>query len=326
MMALSRMKRLGSGPEAPEIADETALRALVRARLLAPVPEELRTLAQAAAECHGGKGGVRAVLAYGSTLRDASLQETLADLYVLTTDFMHVSRNPIARLGCRLLPPNVHYLAQASENGTTLRAKYAVLPLRQFRRWLEPDTNNPYFWARFAQPSRLAWRADEQAAREVEDAIVDAIFTALTTAAILCEASRPGWRDLWTALLRATYRTELRVESADRAESIVGADEEWYRGTVRATFGADENIAFPHWLQEMRGGLTWPRVIRQGKLLAALRLAKAAFTFSGGADYIAFKIERHTGERIELTDWQRRHPLLAGLLMLPRLLRKGVVR
>ncbi len=326
MSTVSRTKR-SARPFAPvDIADEAALRALVRSRLLAPAPEELRLLAQEAAGRHGGERGVRAVLAYGSTLRDASFQETLADLYALTTDLAHVSKNPFARLGCRLLPPNVHYLSLPRPDGAPLRAKYAVLPLAQFRRWLEPDIDNPYFWARFAQPSRLVWWTDDQVTAALEDAIVQAVFTTLATAAILCETPRPGWRELWTTLLRATYRTELRVESADRAESIVTADEEWYRGAVRAMFGADENIAFPASLEKMRGRLNWRRTIRRGKLLALMRLAKAAFTFSGGADYIAFKIERHTGERIELSDWQRRHPLLAGLLMLPWLLRKGLVK
>ena len=53
-----------------------------------------------------------------------------------------------------------------------------------------------------------------------------------------------------------------------------------------------------------------------GKALNALRLAKAAFTFEGGADYIAWKIERHSGVALELADWQRRHPLLAAPALL----------
>ena len=44
-----------------------------------------------------------------------------------------------------------------------------------------------------------------------------------------------------------------------------------------------------------------------------LRLAKASFTFAGGAEYIAWKINRHAGTSIELKPWQRRHPLLAAL-------------
>ncbi len=311
--------------EAAEMADEAALRRLVRARLHAAVPEELQVLAAAARGRHGNAAGVRAVLAYGSTLRDASFAETLADLYVLTADFAAVGRNVLARLGCRLVPPNVHYLAHEHE-GTVLRAKYAVLPLAQFARKVQADVDNPYFWARFAQPCRLVWQADEAAARAVEDVIVDAVFTALTTAAILRSEPQPDWRGLWQTLLRATYRTELRVESGNRADVIIAADEEWFRETVRAVFGAEEGIVLPAWLEEMRGNLRWRRVVVQGKMLSVLRLLKAAFTFSGGADYLAFKIERHTGERIVLADWQRRHPVVAGLMMLPRLLRKGVVK
>ena len=46
----------------------------------------------------------------------------------------------------------------------------------------------------------------------------------------------------------------------------------------------------------------------------------------GGADYIVWKIERHSGEKIVLSPWQRRHPLLAAPLLLPRLLRRGAIR
>jgi O-acetylhomoserine/O-acetylserine sulfhydrylase-like pyridoxal-dependent enzyme len=63
-----------------------------------------------------------------------------------------------------------------------------------------------------------------------------------------------------------------------------------------------------------------------GKALNALRLAKAAFTFEGGADYIAWKIERHSGVALELADWHRRHPLLAAPALLWRLRRRGAAR
>jgi hypothetical protein len=57
-----------------------------------------------------------------------------------------------------------------------------------------------------------------------------------------------------------------------------------------------------------------------------LRLAKAAFTFSGGIDYLAWKINRHAGADIVITPWQRRHPLLAAVTLVPRLLRQGAVK
>ena len=70
----------------------------------------------------------------------------------------------------------------------------------------------------------------------------------------------------------------------------------------------------------------WRRRQRKGKALTALRLAKATTTFAGGIDYLAWKINRHAGTKIEVTPWQRRHPILAGIILLPRLLRGGAVR
>ena len=53
---------------------------------------------------------------------------------------------------------------------------------------------------------------------------------------------------------------------------------------------------------------------------------KAAFTFRGGARYLAWKVERHSGEAVALTPWQERHPILAAPPLLWRLYRKGAVR
>jgi hypothetical protein len=64
----------------------------------------------------------------------------------------------------------------------------------------------------------------------------------------------------------------------------------------------------------------------EGKTLSVLRLAKASLTFAGGADYIAWKINRHAGSDIQIKPWQRRWPLLAAITLLPRLLRSGAVR
>ena len=55
-------------------------------------------------------------------------------------------------------------------------------------------------------------------------------------------------------------------------------------------------------------------------------LAKASFTFVGGVDYIAWKIDRHAGTDIRIKPWQRRWPLLAAVSLLPQLLRSGAVR
>jgi hypothetical protein len=70
----------------------------------------------------------------------------------------------------------------------------------------------------------------------------------------------------------------------------------------------------------------WLRRRLEGKTLSVLRLAKASATYAGGAEYIAWKINRHAGTAIELKPWQKRHPLLAAISLLPRLLRSGAIR
>ena len=71
---------------------------------------------------------------------------------------------------------------------------------------------------------------------------------------------------------------------------------------------------------------SWARRRIEGKLLSVVRLAKASTTFAGGADYIAWKINRHAGTDIQLKPWQRRYPLLGAISLLPRLLRSGAIR
>ncbi len=297
--------------------DRAALERLVAAQCALPVDAGVKALADAAAARWGA--GVLAVVAYGSTLRGAGLDETLADLYVLTEGLADVSPSAWLRLGCRLVPPNVHYL-EVEEGGRRLRAKVAVLPLARFAARMGADVSNPYFWARFSQPCRIVLARDEEVRARLVAAFSEAVRTMLRAGLSLAPAGA-DWRGIWEAALRATYGTELRPEGAARAEHIVERNEQWCRQTARAVLGEGFRA----------GSGTGPAAIGSreriaGKALSVLRLAKAAFTFAGGAEYIAWKIERHSGVRITLSPWQKRHPLLAAVVLLPRLIRSGAVK
>lgn len=273
-----------------------------------PVAPEVQAMAEAIAELHRP---VEAVLAYGSCLRGTDVTETLIDYYVLTRDLGSVSASRFARWGCALLPPNVYYI-EREIGGKKLRAKYAVLPLETFASWMTPKTSNPYFWARFAQPSALVHSAGPESERRVVDAIATAISTCLGNAKALSASIDP--LTVWTELFRATYCTELRSEREDRAEQIVAAYSDYY-SKVSALLPS---------LRPIKANWMARRIA--GKILAVLRLIKASFTFQGGPDYLAWKISRHSGVKIELTQWQRRHPVLAAPLLLFKLRRKGAVR
>lgn len=265
----------------------------------AAVAPEIMTLAGLIA---GDIPGARAVLAYGSALRDSSPEDTLIDFYVLVDDARDLPGNVILRALGDIVPPNVCY-AEHGVAGNTLRCKYAVMTLQRFAEFNSPRTSNPYLWARFAQPSRIVWLARE----DLRAAVVAALATAARTAyghALFLSSSSP-----WQVLFENTYRTELRPEGSERAALIVEADRDHYRAL--SALLADV-VPVPS---------SWAAKRGFGKLWSVARLVKAAFTFKGGADYAAWKIARHSGVKIEVSDWQRRHPLLAGALLLPRLLR-----
>ncbi len=300
------------------------LEELIADTLDKPVPHPVRLLAEEARKRHQRGKGVAAVLAYGSTLREASPEESLVDLYVLTFDSEAVSDIPLSRLGCRLLPPNVYYLETQEENGQglhTWRAKYACLTLQGFASRMQANVRNPYFWARFSQPSRLVWAHDEAVRQEVIAALTTAVRTMLTFAHRLTPKDT-SCQNLWQEALVATYASELRVEGPERARLIVSRNRKFM--TAACALFQKEAARMPPLPPLSTTALRIMQI--EGKALSVLRLAKAAFTFAGGADYIAWKIARHTGEKIELTPFERRHPLFAALRHLPRLLRHGTVR
>ena len=62
------------------------------------------------------------------------------------------------------------------------------------------------------------------------------------------------------------------------------------------------------------------------KALACLGLVKTAATFGDWVPYVLWKLERQSGVQIEVSEAQRRHPLLFGWPVLIRLLRLRVLR
>jgi hypothetical protein len=187
---------------------------------------------------------------------------------------------------------------------------------------------NVSVWARFAQPVRLVWVADDVA----RDAAVAAISQAAPT---LLKLAQPGvaatergdWRAMFGHGFANTYRAELRAERKERSTAIVDAEPERYRAMFAAAVADGEILPDP----PVDDGAVranarrWRQLQRRGKALSVVRLAKASFTFAGGIDYLAWKINRHAGTQIVITPWQRRHPLFAAFMLVPKLLRKRAI-
>jgi len=289
------------------------LRALVAGELGLPVDARVGAMAAAIAAQHGDAS--RAVLFYGSCLRQQQLEGLMLDFYLIVSDYPAAYEKRWLAYANRLIPPNVFYF----EHGG-LVAKYAVLSEADLHRECGPAARSTSVLARFAQPARLVWSSSSAAQDHVIDSIAQCAPTLLARA-IPMAASDANPVVLWKRAFQLTFAAELRVERSDRSAAIVDADPERY---VR--FGSAALVAAPMPMTVAAARRWWGRMQRKGKLLSIVRLAKATATFAGGPDYIAWKINRHSDAQLVITPWQRRHPLLAAVTLLPRLLKSGAVR
>jgi hypothetical protein len=307
------------------------LRALIAAELRREAPPAVAALGQRLGA--RAQGGALAVLFYGSALREGALDGVL-DFYVLVERAADWPQSRVAAWANDILPPNVGYLEEAAA-ATPLRAKYAVMTLAQFRRAMSIGGIDTTLWARFSQPCACVQARDATAFAAVRDAVCEAVVTAARWAAALGPPAADA-STYWRALYQRTYAAELRVERTGRAVDLVARDAArfarllplaWRAGGIAFTGAADGRMApalAP--AERAQAEARWQRRRRLGRPLNLLRLLKAALTFENATDYVAWKVERHSGVRIEPTAFQRRHPLLAAPALYWRLRKRGVLR
>ena len=305
-----------------------SLTQLVAEELALPVLTDVRAFAEYIAAQYGTAS--RAVLFYGSCLRSERLQGEMLDFYLIVSDYQAAYGDNWLATWNRRLPPNVFPFQHGD-----LMAKVAVLSEADFHDLNRPTASAVSVWARFAQPSRLVWCADDNAQKSAIMAIAGAAPTLLNAALAFAERDA-GVLDLWQSGFQMTYSAELRAERKDRPSSVITFDPERYLRVGAAALHhtmianelrGDKIVLLP----DIEGRIIyekgrWPGLRRRGKLLTVARLVKAAFTYAGGIDYLAWKINRHAGTQIEVRPWQRKWPLVAAIFLVPKLLAKGAVR
>jgi len=294
---------------------------------------DIRSLVAEIRQKHGG--ALQAILVYGSWLRGK--RDTMLDFYVLVEDYRTLDSAWQGWL-CRLLPPNVYHIHQQGDDperdGPGLRAKYALLTLKRFRKCMEEDFHS-YFWARFAQPCEVLYARDEASRAMLEEALNTAPATFIRRV-LPAMSDQFSSADLWTRGLALTYQCELRTESSDRGESIYTYDPARYDAVTHAyamennslspANGDNQYMNLSSAMSRRLSPLSWWLRRVQGKLLSMLRLVKAAFTFNEPLEYLLWKIERHSGLYIEPTPRQLKHPLIFAWPLLWKLYRKGAFR
>lgn len=300
-----------------------------------PIPEVFRAVGDDLTKKYGPSA--LAVLLYGSCLRTRTDIDSLVDCYVLVDHYTSVYSQGWLAWVNRWLPPNVFY-REVPMKEHVVRVKYAVLSLEDFERSVSSQWFHSYFWARFAQPTVLLATSSQAVRQRILKGLALATVTFLQRS-LPRVPPRFTARELWSAGWLLSYGAELRAEPVGRIEVLWKSNREFYEQLTFAAFSSHfpdvQMVSHREGREYIYEGRDWERLRNrigwmfrrwQGKILSILRLMKGAFTFQGGMDYLAWKIERHSGVKIELTPAQRRHPILTGISTFWRLYRHKAFR
>jgi hypothetical protein len=314
---------------------KTKLTDLICRQISQPASPAIHALADTLLGTYGKT--VLAVLFYGSCLRTGTDRDGMVDLYVIVDSYSAAFPKSILSALNKLLPPNVFYLEVPFE-GRKVRAKYAVVSMEDFNCGTSKCWFHSYLWGRFAQPVGLLYGRNDRVAEQIQSALAQAVLTFIARVLPLVPSPFTP-RELWRKGLELSYRTELRAERPHKLVRLFEAAPDYYERITRAALVA---LPFPIEIQESDAGcrytvhiskwtrrvgrLDWMVRSWQGKILSVLRLIKGTLTFHGGVDYILWKIERHSGVRVEAPPRLKRYTFLATCFILWRLFRQGAYR
>jgi len=225
------------------------------------------------------------------------------------------------------LPPNVIAVTQPLADGGGRRAKCCVISLAHLQWACSPRAWDHFCQGRLMQHVVLSWIRDGQNASAVADALASVRAHTLRWVAPSLPERFTVEEYLVTAL-RRSLSGEIRPESADHARTLANAQLETlgpiYRtmldGEVAAGRLASDGpdsyrlLAPPSAAQRLRVRLYF----HHSKLRATVRLLKHVVLYEGWLDYIVRKVERSGNAKVELTEREKRWPLV---FLWPRVIR-----
>jgi len=300
----------------------TSLLDIIKSETLDP-PDRVIAVMNTIRDRHAGR--VEAMIYYGSSLRELDNPDKMLDFYVLVDSYRKTHGVGLRALINHLMPPAVYYLEQETADGTLSTCKYSILSLSEFEKRCSRKAFLSQVWGRFSQPCAVLWSKNENILSRVWDARIEAVKTMAGETAPLMEGP-PTAAEFWGRGFYESYRTELRPESSTgRSEEIVARFYDRYSAITTALYDAPNEKGQYILPNKSRSSarLRWFFRRLLGKPAAAIRILLSAATFDGGIDYIARKVENHSGVKLDPTPAQRRHPVLNSPILFWKLLKKG---
>lgn len=315
-----------------------ALAPMVAARVL---PRESQPEALTAGRFIAESGGpsVLAVVFFGSRKTKAAPDASSAyDFFVLTRSchpfyeslrgrgLIHRSPALVAVLN-HLLPPNQIAITAPGESGAPVRTKCAVIPMADFLRATSERRKDHFVLGRFCQPVEILYTAGD----EVREQVLAAIESAHRLTYRWVRPWLPKEFEVESycrTALRVSFGGEIRPEPEGRADALWKAQESYLRpvyGALLAELAQQGELtsSVSGVYRLARPASAWERLrlavyFAWSKVRATARWAKYMVTFEGWLDFIVRKAKRHSGEAIDLSERERRRPLI---YLWPRVIR-----
>lgn len=312
-------------PRNDRSSDDAALRAALALGLEQPVGHDAQRLATFLARVFGP--ATVALLHYGSHAQRVPGGEASAwDFFVVVDDYRAAYRAlaavqprfPAGRAAFlnRLLPPNVISVTAPGLPART--AKCCVLSVDDLVRACGPRPLDHFTRARLFQLTHLVWSRDEAGREQVAGAVMAARRGTF-------EWSRPflpgrfDARSYLRTLLEISYAAEIRPEDDQHLDVLLGAQAGILvpvAETLLAHFAALGRLGrvgdvyrdpWPPGSLARAFARLW---FGWSKMRATLRWAKYMALYEDWLDYVVRKVERRSGVTLELTERERRWPLI----------------
>ena len=278
---------------------------------------------------------LRAVLFFGSHLvNSAPGEHSAADWVVVVDDYRAFYREFSAWFGYpaglvawlnRLLPPNVIHIPVAGGAGI----KAVVISERDFARAMGARAKDHFCKGRLVQKVEVIYARDNEIGERVNQRLLDARMDTLNWVPLYVQ-KKFTVEAYCLAMMQISYGAEIRPESSARVLEVIAQQKtsliESFQPVLDAGVerGVLEQDGQEYRLRQPPGkAQKWRRrwYFRKSKIRATLRWLKYVITFAGWPDYIVRKLERRSSIKVELTDAERRWPLL---LMWPKIIRSLV--
>jgi len=292
-------------------------------------PPSPRTAQLARFLAHACGEGTRALIHYGShAQRSDARPESAHDFFIVVDRYRDAYRSLAERVGTsyrpgtaallnRILPPNVIRL-RVPGAAPPLEAKCAVYSARDFARACSSRARDHFALGRLCQHVQLVWTRDA----ESRSAAIDALTEARTRTFAWGRPYLPPRFDVRTycrVLLETSFAAEIRPEGGERIDALLAAQQTTMDRVYAEVLGglAEERIlgregnvyTDPHppgtW-SKFRAAM-W---FRRSKARATIRWIKYIALYEDWLEYILQKVARRSGVSVQLTDRERRWPLI----------------